>query len=106
MPGFVFCSRWDFEPVLIFPQLLRLDKIDLMFLMVRLALRGIELEIHSGIESIPMESRSSIQEDSALNPRNRIPFPSREDTALRERRGESSKSRTQGQILYCASVSA
>ena len=41
-----------------------------MFLMVRLALRNIELEIHPGIENIPLTSRSSIQEDSTLNPRN------------------------------------
>jgi hypothetical protein len=32
-----------------------------MFLMVRLALRSIELEIHPGIENIPVTSRSSIQ---------------------------------------------
>jgi hypothetical protein len=41
-----------------------------MFLMVRLALLSIELEIHPGIENIPVTSRSSIQEDSTLNPRN------------------------------------
>ncbi len=62
----VFCPRWDFDPVLVFPQVLCLDKINPMFFTVGLALRNVEREIHLGIESIPVGTRSSIQEDSTL----------------------------------------
>ncbi len=44
-----------------------------IFLTVSLAFRRIELEIHPGIENIHVESRSSIQEDSMLNPRDQHP---------------------------------
>jgi len=62
MPGFVFGSRWDFEPVFVFPQPLRLHKIDSMFFEVGLALRSIKLEIHTGIKTIPTWSRVSTKE--------------------------------------------
>jgi hypothetical protein len=51
--GFVFCSRWNFESVFIFPQVLGLDKIDPVFFTVGLVLRRIELKIHPGIENMP-----------------------------------------------------
>ena len=68
VPGFVFCSCWDFKPILVVPQVLCLDKIDPVFFTVGLTLCNIEFEVHPGIENIPADGRSSIREELIETP--------------------------------------